>query len=175
MPPKNTNGFDVRNDVFSSYKTNEGELFRIPYKRNVSTSNNEYAVIISGGANPAYNYARYWNDCSAIYQALVNRYRTYCQMTVNVTDGELRLLAPNPADNQVRIGYALSRKAAAATLQILNGSGQVVYSQALSGGNGSKVTGETLVNTSSLSAGSYTVRLVSNRGNIFDSKTLVIR
>ena len=74
MPPKNTNGFDVRNNVFSSYKTNESELFRIPYKRNVSTSNNEYAVIISGGANPAYNYARYWNDCSAIYQALVNRY-----------------------------------------------------------------------------------------------------
>ena len=41
--------------------------------------------------------------------------------------------------------------------------------------NGSKVTGETLVNTSALAAGSYSVRLVSNRGNIFDSKTLVIR
>ena len=102
-------------------------------------------------------------------------YRTYCQLTVNVTDGELRLLAPNPADNQVRIGYALSRNISAATLQILNGSGQMVYSQALSGGNGSKVTGETLVNTSSLAAGSYSVRLVSNRGNIFDSKTLIIQ
>ena len=92
-----------------------------------------------------------------------------------VVDGELRMLAPNPADNQVRIGYALSRNVSSATMQILNGSGQVIYSQALSGGNGSKVTGETLVNTSSLAAGSYTVRLVSNRGNIFDSKTLIIK
>ena len=102
-------------------------------------------------------------------------YRTYCQLTVNVTDGELRLLAPNPADNQVRIGYALSRNVFAATLQILNGSGQVVYSQALSGGNGSKVTGEAVVNTSSLAAGSYTVRLISSGNNIYDNKTLVIR
>ena len=102
-------------------------------------------------------------------------YRTYCQLTVNVTDGELRLLAPNPADNQVRIGYALSRNVSAATLQILNGIGQVVYSQALSGGNGSKVTGEAIVNTSSLAAGSYTVRLVSSNGKVHDSKTLVVR
>jgi hypothetical protein len=102
-------------------------------------------------------------------------YRAYSTVTVMVVDGELRMLAPNPADNQVRIGYALSRNVSSATMQILNGSGQVIYSQALSGGNGSKVTGETLVNTSSLAAGSYTVRLVSNRGNIFDSKTLVIR
>ena len=102
-------------------------------------------------------------------------YRTYCQLTVNVTDGELRLLAPNPADNQVRIGYALSRNVSAATLQILNGSGQVVYTQALSGGNGSKITGEAIVNTSSLAAGSYTVRLVSSNGKVHDSKTLVVR
>ena len=61
-------------------------------------------------------------------------------------DGELRQLNPNPAENQVRIGYALSRNISTATLQILNGSGQVVYSQALSGGNGSKVTGEAVVN-----------------------------
>ena len=102
-------------------------------------------------------------------------YRAYSTVTVMVVDGELRMLAPNPADNQVRIGYALSRNVSSATLQILNGSGQVVHSQMLNGGNGSKVTGEVLCNTSSLAAGSYTVRLVSNRGNIFDSKTLVIR
>ena len=102
-------------------------------------------------------------------------YRAYSTVTVMVVDGELRLLAPNPADNQVRIGYALSRNVSAATLQILNGSGQVVYTQALSGGNGSKVTGETLVNTSSMAAGSYTVRLVTSNGKVHDSKTLVVR
>ena len=102
-------------------------------------------------------------------------YRAYSTVTVMVVDGELRLIAPNPADNQVRIGYALSRNVSAATLQILNGSGQVVYSQALSGGNGSKVTGEAVVNTSSLAAGTYTVRLVSSNSKVHDSKTLVVR
>lgn len=29
-----------------------------------------YAVIVSGGCNKMYNYARYWNDCSFIYQTL---------------------------------------------------------------------------------------------------------
>ena len=102
-------------------------------------------------------------------------YRAYSTVTVMVVDGELRLLAPNPADIQVRIGYALSRNVSSATLQIINGSGQVVHSQMLNGGNGSKVTGETLVNTSSLAAGSYTVRLVSNTGKVYSSKILVIQ
>ena len=102
-------------------------------------------------------------------------YRAYRTVSVLVTDGELRQLSPNPADNQVRIGYALSRNVSAATLQILNGSGQMVYSQALSGGNNSKVTGEAVVNTSSLAAGSYTVRLVSSNGRVHDRKTLVVR
>ena len=102
-------------------------------------------------------------------------YRAYRTVSVLVTDGELRQLSPNPADNQVRIGYALSRNVSAATLQILNGSGQVVYTQALSGGNGSKVTGEAVVNTSSLAASSYTVRLISSNGKVHDSKTLVVR
>lgn len=33
-----------------------------------------YAVIISGGVSKISNYERYWNDCSFIYQALVNKY-----------------------------------------------------------------------------------------------------
>ena len=33
-----------------------------------------YAIIISGGVNAVYNYERYWNDCSFIYQTLVNKY-----------------------------------------------------------------------------------------------------
>ena len=44
-----------------------------------------------------------------------------------------------------------------------------------SGGNGSKITGEAIVNTSSLAAGSYTMRLVSSNGKVHDSKTLVVR
>ena len=34
-----------------------------------------YALIINGGINKLSNYERYWNDCSFIYQTLVNKYR----------------------------------------------------------------------------------------------------
>lgn len=34
-----------------------------------------YAVILSGGVSPISNYERYWNDCSFIYQTLVNKYQ----------------------------------------------------------------------------------------------------
>lgn len=33
-----------------------------------------YALIISGGISKVSNYERYWNDCSFIYQTLVNKY-----------------------------------------------------------------------------------------------------
>lgn len=33
-----------------------------------------YAIILSGGINKMANYERYWNDCSFIYQTLVNKY-----------------------------------------------------------------------------------------------------
>ncbi len=33
-----------------------------------------YAIILSGGKNKQSNYERYWNDCSFIYQTLVNKY-----------------------------------------------------------------------------------------------------
>ncbi len=40
----------------------------------LSAAQHTYAVIISGGVSPAANYERYWNDCSFIYQTLVNKY-----------------------------------------------------------------------------------------------------
>lgn len=39
-----------------------------------SVSNRTYAIILSGGINKNANYERYWNDCSFIYQTLVNKY-----------------------------------------------------------------------------------------------------
>lgn len=38
------------------------------------TAKRTYAVILSGGISPISNYERYWNDCSFIYQTLVNKY-----------------------------------------------------------------------------------------------------
>ena len=48
-----------------SYKSKES---------NSTRSSHQYAIIISGGGNAYSNYERYWNDCSAIYQTLVNVY-----------------------------------------------------------------------------------------------------
>lgn len=39
-----------------------------------SAAERTYAVILSGGHNKLSNYERYWNDCSFVYQTLVNKY-----------------------------------------------------------------------------------------------------
>lgn len=48
-------------------------------KLSLANTNNEvsqrtYAIILSGGINKNSNYERYWNDCSFVYQTLVNKY-----------------------------------------------------------------------------------------------------
>ena len=40
----------------------------------LSIAERTFAVIISGGICPTSNHQRYWNDCSFIYQTLVNKY-----------------------------------------------------------------------------------------------------
>lgn len=39
-----------------------------------SAAQRTYAIILNGGINKMSNYERYWNDCSFIYQTLVNKY-----------------------------------------------------------------------------------------------------
>ncbi|MDE7402095.1 MAG: C13 family peptidase [Muribaculaceae bacterium] len=39
-----------------------------------SDNDNTYAIILSGGICKEANHIRYWNDCSFIYQTLVNKY-----------------------------------------------------------------------------------------------------
>lgn len=41
---------------------------------NSEAAQRTYAIILSGGCNKMNNYERYWNDCSFIYQTLVNKY-----------------------------------------------------------------------------------------------------
>jgi hypothetical protein len=56
----------------------EGKKFNLKNKQSMLKSglvpSKCYAVIISGGANAYNNWVRYWNDCEAIYSALVNVY-----------------------------------------------------------------------------------------------------
>jgi hypothetical protein len=81
-------------DVKSHYGANANDK-PLVRKKNSSTSNssNEYAertfaVILSGGINQQSNNERYWNDCSFLYQTLVNNYEipiVISSITNNVT------------------------------------------------------------------------------------------
>ena len=51
-----------------------GKLFKFEAPKNICSTGNDYAVIISGGMDKDNNWVRYWNDCSAIYSALTNIY-----------------------------------------------------------------------------------------------------
>ncbi|MBO7226040.1 MAG: caspase family protein [Bacteroidales bacterium] len=74
FPPNMITELDLFNSVLPRKATDPKSLFNFPSSKSVSSSNNEYAVIISGGGNQYSNYERYWNDCSAVYKALVNIY-----------------------------------------------------------------------------------------------------
>lgn len=65
-------------------------------RRNV-LSNQKFAVIISGGHDAYNNYVRYWNDCSAIYQTLINNGYDKANIYVVMSDGR------DPADD-LRVG-----------------------------------------------------------------------
>lgn len=79
-------------------------------KANVSAREQEvadrtYAVILSGGANKNANYERYWNDCSFVFQTLVNKYGIpHEHISVIMSDGT------DPADDMCAIdgGYKSS-------------------------------------------------------------------
>ena len=57
--------------IDTSFQT---ERFVIEKTRNFCTSENNYAIIISGGGEKYINYESYWNDCAAMYSILVNKY-----------------------------------------------------------------------------------------------------
>jgi len=61
-----------RYDINSSAKPSV--VTKTPTSEEQAVANRTYALIISGGINPMANKERYWNDCSFIYQTLVNRY-----------------------------------------------------------------------------------------------------
>ena len=73
-PVKGRHEMDLLNSVLPRKAIDPKSLFKIPKSKNTSISENEYAIIINGGANPAENYERYWQNCSAVYQTLVNSY-----------------------------------------------------------------------------------------------------
>ncbi len=74
--PPNYAYLDVIHQVIPIIDYDESDFFNIQPQlpKNTNLSNNEYAVIISGGYEQLQNYPRYYNHCRAIYQTLVNIY-----------------------------------------------------------------------------------------------------
>ncbi len=73
--------------------------------REQDVADRTYAVILSGGANKNANYERYWNDCSFVFQTLVNKYGIpHEHISVIMSDGT------DPADDMHAIdgGYKSS-------------------------------------------------------------------
>lgn len=73
--------------------------------REQDVADRTYAVILSGGANKNANYERYWNDCSFVFQTLVNKYGIpHEHISVIMSDGI------DPADDMHAIdgGYKSS-------------------------------------------------------------------
>lgn len=73
--------------------------------REQDVADRTYAVILSGGANKNANHERYWNDCSFVFQTLVNKYGIpHEHISVIMSDGT------DPADDMHAIdgGYKSS-------------------------------------------------------------------
>lgn len=74
MPPF----IDNMDKVLFATKTTERKIFDVKSfnasKKVATAVAHDYAVIISGGMDAEHNYERYWNDCSAIYCTLRQKY-----------------------------------------------------------------------------------------------------
>lgn len=73
--------------------------------REQDVADRTYAVILSGGVNKNANHERYWNDCSFVFQTLVNKYGIpHEHISVIMSDGT------DPADDMCAIdgGYKSS-------------------------------------------------------------------
>lgn len=74
LPPLDMSGFEKISDINF---TGENQLVTDPeatIENSREPNDHLFAVIISGGYNPAYNYIRYWNDMSAIFCTLTQVY-----------------------------------------------------------------------------------------------------
>ena len=76
-PPENLDTWKIFTPIFEREQAITFDFSKLQ-KSNLLKSginpSNCYAVIISGGTTKFSNFKRYWNDCSAIYSALIHVY-----------------------------------------------------------------------------------------------------
>lgn len=97
FPPS---GIELTPRKIKSRVTRAPSNMKVPKIGSNATNTHTYAVILSGGGNKYSNYERYWNDCSFIYQTLINKYLIPKQNTyVVMADGT------DPAEDMNCGGY----------------------------------------------------------------------
>ncbi len=66
--------YEVKNRYGTNANAKPAVTKVTPSANEATAAQRTYAIILSGGINSHANYERYWNDCSFIYQTLVNKY-----------------------------------------------------------------------------------------------------
>ena len=84
--------------------------------------------------------------------------------------GNIVGISPNPTSGHPVVTYNLASSVSAASIVVTNSSGLQVYSSAID----ISATTHTL-NIQNLTAGRYSVRLVSATGEVLDSKILIVQ
>ena len=99
MPPKGygemrlVKAFCIMDDENATTLSMEADLLQTYATQSTTAtiwdnSENNYAMIISGGINKDMNWKRYWNDCSFIYKTLIQKYKYQKDnITVLMSDG----------------------------------------------------------------------------------------
>lgn len=97
LPP---NGIELIPKSVKNRVTKAPQNIKVPKLSSNATNTRTYAVILSGGYSKYANYERYWNDCSFIYQTLINKYLIPKENTyVAIADGT------DPAEDMNCGGY----------------------------------------------------------------------
>jgi hypothetical protein len=76
LPPNDLRDWELLTEIRerAPVKLFDFKKNKIEQKKTTQSSDNCYAIIISGGYDSYNNWQRYWNDCSAIYSTLVDLY-----------------------------------------------------------------------------------------------------
>ncbi len=76
LPPSDNDNYVplYTKNRYGDNASSKPSVAKAPQSNDATVANRTYAIILSGGVNKISNYERYWNDCSFIYQTLVNKY-----------------------------------------------------------------------------------------------------
>lgn len=96
--------WDASRYIYKENNENRSKLVKKAYPTERSSSPTQWAVILSGGINMTYNYARYWNDCQYVYTALTQQLNypsdhIFCLIADGIDPANDRRTGPNSYDS----------------------------------------------------------------------------